>query len=364
MDRRQDDETPPLAEIEPRDTPVPTPGRRRWLAVGAVVAVVVAVAAVIAFAVGGSGEGDEQHVVVGRATLAVRAAVDATMESGGYEMRFETESTGTAAGTQTVDGHGTVNVKPYGLATVANVSGLGSILVRTDGINLWEHGGGEYGLAPDGTEGPGQPLSGFAGLVESTIGHGPGAVSMLNLASPTGYLALASPTVSTATSVGTGTVDGAPVTYYVAKVDLRRLADLPDLGAEQRHTIADASAALDSVGYDGTDARIAVDESGYVVETTTTTVFADGARFRTHTVLSHFGCVGRIVMPGDPSTTLPAPSDGCVAATTTTVPVESSSTTVSSTTTTTTSARPPVTETSTSSAVPTTSTTRIVTIQP
>jgi hypothetical protein len=355
MDRRQD-ETPQVAEVEPRDERPAAASRRRWLVGGAVVIVVVLVAAGLAFAIRDSDDGHK--VVVGRATLAVRAALDATMESGGYEIRFETESTGTSVGTQTVDGHGTINVRPYGLATVANVSGLGSILVRTDGVNLWEHGGGQYGLAVDGSEGPGQPLSGFAGLVASTIGAGPGAVSMLNLASPTGYLALASPTVSSATNAGTGIVDGATVTYYAAKVDLRRLADLPNLGGEQRTTISDAATALDAAGYDGTDVRIAVDEAGYVVETTAVTVFGDGAQFRTHTVLSHFGCVGRVEIPGGTATTLPAPSDGCapvdgtasttVTSTTTTLPTVSSTTAIDFTTSTTTTLPEPDTTTTTS----------------
>jgi len=266
--------------------------------------------------------------VVGRDVLAVRAALDATMESGGYEIRFETESSGTAVGTQTVDGHGTLNVRPYALATVADVSHIGPILVRTDGVSIWEHGGADYGLTPDGTEGAGRPLSGFAGLVQSTIGQGPGAVSMLNLASPTGYLALASPSVTSATADGTGTVGGAPVTYYVAKVDLRRLAELRDLGAEQRRTITDAAAALDRAGYDGTDVRIAIDASGYVVETTASTVFGDGSRFRTHTVLTHFGCVGRVVMPDAPATA-PAVTDGCDGATAPTSPTTPSTTTSS-----------------------------------
>ena len=361
MDRRQDDGrlvdgTLHVAEVDERDEPASRSGRRRrWLVAGAIAAAVGIVAATVAMAVGGSDDG--QRVVVGRATLAVRAALDATMESGGYEIRFETESSGTAVGPQTVDGHGTINVRPYGLATVANVSGLGAILVRTDGVSIWEHGGGNYGLTPDGTEGPGQPLSGFAGLVESTIGRGPGAVSMLNLASPTGYLALASPSVTSATAAGTGTVDGVPVTYYAARVDLRRLADLPGLGAEQAHTIASAAATLDDAGYDGTDTRIAIDGTGYVVETVATTVFSDGARFRTHTVLSHFGCVGRVVMPDDVDATAPAPSTGCSAATSTTTavtaPAAPSSTTVSSTsTTTTTTTVVPETLTSTSSSLP------------
>ena len=40
-------------------------------------------------------------------------------------------------------------------------------------------------------------------------------------------------------------------------------------------------------------------------------MFSDGARFRTHTVLSHFGCVGRVVMPDDQDVIAPAPSTGC-----------------------------------------------------
>jgi len=336
MDRRQDDDALHVADTDAQPE-VSAPGRRRWLVVGAIAAAVVLTGAGIAFAVGGDDD-EGQRVSAGRAMLAVRAALDATMESGGYEIRFETQSTGTRSGTQTVEGHGTLNVRPYALTTVANVSGLGEITVRTDGISIWEHGGGQYGLLPDGTEGPGRALSGFAGLVESTLGEGPGAVSMLNLASPTGYLALAAPSVTSASAAGTGTVDGAPVTFYDAHVDLRRLADLPDLVEEQRSTIADASGTLDRAGYQGTDVRIAVDEHGYVVETTALTEFGDGARFRTHTVLSHFGCVGRVVMPDASAASTSGPSDGCdlVDGTTSSTPSGGpSSTTVSSTSTTT-----------------------------
>ena len=80
MDRRDDDD-PHVADLgEREDRPAPT--RRRALALTAVVAVVVLAAAGIAVAVGG---GDDSHtVVVGRDMLAVRSALDATMESGGY----------------------------------------------------------------------------------------------------------------------------------------------------------------------------------------------------------------------------------------------------------------------------------------
>ena len=93
--------------------------------------------------------------------------------------------------------------------------GLGEITLRDNGTDVWEFGGADYGLAPGSSEtGPGASLSGFAGLVEGTLGARQGALAMGGLSSPTGYLDLDQSMISGADQTGTGTVDGVAVTIY------------------------------------------------------------------------------------------------------------------------------------------------------
>ena len=135
--------------------------------------------------------------------------------------------TGYGGGRVTVSGHGIVHLNPYLLETTSTVSGLGEVAVRTDGTQIVEQGGGNYGSLNDG-----QPLSGFASLVEGTFGQGPGALSMLGLASPTGYLSLSADAVTGVTAVGTGLVAGVPVTYYDVVSDTKAMQRLHGLTAE------------------------------------------------------------------------------------------------------------------------------------
>ena len=66
---------------------------------------------------------------------------------------------------------------------------------------------------------PGQSLPGFAGLVEGTLGSRQGALDMMVLANPTGYLELDENAITNAAQVGTDTVDGVPVTVYQVTLD-------------------------------------------------------------------------------------------------------------------------------------------------
>ena len=66
---------------------------------------------------------------------------------------------------------GTIDTDPFAMVAVSNVPGLGEITLRDNGTDVWEFGGADYGLAPGVSEtGPGASLSGFAGLVEGTLG--------------------------------------------------------------------------------------------------------------------------------------------------------------------------------------------------
>ena len=95
----------------------------------------------------------------------------------------------------------------------ASINSLLDVSVRLDDENVWESGGADYGSG-SGRARPvhrrAQPLSGFAGLTESTIGNREGAIGMLGMASPSGYLDLESQSVTGAAQDGTGTVDGVP----------------------------------------------------------------------------------------------------------------------------------------------------------
>jgi hypothetical protein len=260
----------------------------------------------------------------------------------------------------TITGVATIDKDPYRMRSVSDVTGFGQIITRVDDTRLWETGGGNYGMSPRGDDGPGAPISGFAGLVEGTLGRGPGALTMLTIASPNGYLNLSKEAVSGVSPAGTGTVDGVPVTYFDIDVRPQQLLDVPGLTGEQTKTIREALAVLEDVGYRETKTRVGIDAAGLIRETSSVATFADGSRQTSRTTFSEFGCAGIVELPGDPpsteaaapcadaastdTSTTPAPTVHVGASptttvspgpSTTTIPASGSSTTASSTTTTT-----------------------------
>jgi hypothetical protein len=239
------------------------------------------------------------------------------------------------------------------MVAVSEVSGLGSITIYVNGTTVWELGGGNYGSAG------GRPLSGFADLVEGTLGPAQGAVAMINLASRTGYLNLEQAAIRGAQVVGTGTVDGTTVTYYDVTIDVTALADAPDLTDEQRATIEHALPLLASAGYSGTDERIGIDDAGFIREVTATERFSDGSAYTRHTILSNFGCAADVTMPDEQPAATPPTTPCPSSAPTTTTTTEPTSTTTSSTTTssTTSTTTAPTTTSSTTTSSTTTSTT-------
>ena len=363
---------PVVADTEVVERPAGPRGGRGARAAGivAVIAVTALVAGVLASNAGGGharrrADRRTSKVATGPAAQAVMAAATATAASGGYDFRSEmtmtastkvprptcrtersvvshgsppdagvsvksssavsrSASVSSSGGVKvcsqvqgavvdvSLTSHGTINVSPYSLVSMSDLSNLGPVVVRTDGTNIWEHGGAGYGLAPDGTEGAGQPLSGFASLVGGTLGTGRGATTMITLANPTGYMSLAADAITSATPAGSGVVDGVAVTYYDITLDITKMGDFPGLNDEQRKTIREALAVLDGVGYAGTTQRVGIDADGYVKETSTVATYKDGGVMKTHTVLSRFGCVGRVLMPGQAGTST-APSPDCTA---------------------------------------------------
>jgi hypothetical protein len=229
-------------------------------------------------------------------------------------------------------GQGTIDTDPFAMVAVSNVAGLGQITLRDNGTDVWEFGGADYGLTPGSSEtGPGASLSGFAGLVEGTLGARQGALAMGGLSSPTGYLDLDQSMITGADQTGTGTVDGVPVTTYTISIQPGQGANIPGLNAEQAKAIADSDAILAQNGFTGSTVQVSIDASGYIRQTRSVAHFSDGSTTSSESTFSDFGCAGTVLMPGQTGAT--SPPAGCV----------SPDTGVAPTTTTTTSTAPPST---------------------
>jgi hypothetical protein len=209
-----------------------------------------------------------------------------------------------------ISGHGTVDTHPYAMVTVSQVGPLGMITLYDNGTNVWEIGGGDYGLAGPGQVGPGAPLSGYATSVEGTLGQQAGALDMQGLASGTGYLDLEAQEIQGAIPAGTGTVDGVPVTIYKLSQTGLQDPDLTGLTPEQVATIRAADAVIQQSGFSGKTTWVSADADGYIREERTVYTLSDGSTVTGDTVLSNFGCAGTVLMPGQPGTT--APPAGCV----------------------------------------------------
>jgi hypothetical protein len=376
----------------------PRPHRRRTVGVALIsLACVAAVAVPVALTLS-SGSGPPalpkvaqkhvpSHLPAGQAQRQVLAALSATTSSGSFNVTYEfdpatpptaTTTTTTApcsyndlvlptsanapdTGSQMpggcvvegggdpqvrVQGQGTIDTAPFAMVATSNVTGLGLITLRDNGTDVWEFGGADYGLSPGSTDnGPGQSLSGFAGLVEGTLGQRQGALAMGGLASPTGYLDLDQSMITGADQVGTGTVDGTPVTIYQLDITPAQEANVPRQTAEESKAVTAADAILHAQGYTGTTVLVSIDASGYIRQTHSTARFSDGSTTVSQSTFSDFGCAGTVLMPGQTGAT--APPAGCV----------SPDTGVAPTTTTTTTAPPASSTTSTVPPGPTTTTT-------
>ena len=210
-----------------------------------------------------------------------------------------------------VAGHGTIDTDPYAMVATTDVNSLGEITIRTDGTDIWELGGGDYGLSPGSTDkGPGSVLSGFANLVEGTLGPRQGAFAMMGLASPTGYLELDQDEITGADQTGTGTVDGTAVSVYRVTLNPAEEVDVPGITPVEATTINDALAVLKKVGYTGSNVQVSIDGSGYIRQVIETAEFSDGSTVVSEGTFSDFGCAGKVLMPGQQGTA--TPPAGCV----------------------------------------------------
>ncbi len=144
---------------------------------------------------------------------------------------------------------------------------------------------------------------------------------MMGMASPTGYLDLVQPAVTSATEVGTATVDGVAVTQYQLTIDPGSLATAPGTSSEEQSAINAAIQTLTSQGYQthprprlhrrvGVHPRVGVDGD-----------LRDGGTVTLDAHFSNFGCAGTVLMPGQGGVS--TPPSGCVSADTGTVPTTS-----------------------------------------
>ena len=152
---------------------------------------------------------------------------------------------------------------------------------------------------------------------------------MMGMASPTGYLDLVEPAVSSATEVGTATVDGVAVTQYQLSIDPGSLATAPGTSSEEQSTISAAMQKLTSEGYQSMRDLVSIDASGFIRESASTVTFSDGGTVTLDAHFSNFGCAGTVLMPGQGGVST-APS-GCVSSDTGTAPTTSPTTTTTTT---------------------------------
>jgi hypothetical protein len=321
----------------------PRPRRRRTVARVVSLAVVLGVAVPVIAAVS-SAHSTTAQKTRGTAKHRVLAALNATISSGSFNMTFSDEPlvAATSASTSTsstspcssttlpapgwhscssfagvpsnglaITGQGTIDTDPFAMVAASRVPGLGLVTARADGTDVWETGGGHYGLSPGSDQsGPGAPLAGFANLVEGTLGPRQGALGMMGLANPTGYLELDQNAITSADQVSTGTVDGVPVTNYLVSLDPADQASIPGTTPAEAAAIDDALAVLQTQGYTGTKITVSIDAAGYIRQTVSVASFSDGATQTSETTFSDFGCAGKVVMPGQQGS--PSPPPGCV----------------------------------------------------
>jgi len=269
----------------------------------------------------------------GPARHRVLSALSATIDSGSFDMTYSdqpptspssSETSSTCASSSfpnegcgypdsqgvVIAGQGTIDTDPFAMVASSDVPGIGPVTARADGTDVWEIGGANYGLSPGSTTGPGSPLSGFARLVEDTLGSRQGALGMMGLASPTGYLELDQNAITSTSQIGTGVVDGVAVTVYQVTLDAARQATVPGATPEEATTISDALAVLEQQGFTGSTIKVSIDAAGYIRQTVSIASFADGVTQTSQTTFSDFGCAGRVLMPGQSGPT--SPPSGCV----------------------------------------------------
>jgi len=231
-----------------------------------------------------------------------------------------------------VTGTGVSNTNPKATLIRATVASDGSggggleVTLREDSTTIYEDLSAlETSLAPPANENnaSGESIANFAGITESTIGTREGAIAMIGMASPTGYLDLYQQDIDGATQTGTSTVGGVPVTVYQVAVDPTELVNDPGITSEESTTASAAISLLKDQGYTGTTDDVSIDATGYIREVTSVAHFSDGGTVVLDVTPSNFGCAGTVLMPGqqgpsDPPANCTSPDTGLPPTTTTT----------------------------------------------
>lgn len=332
------------------DDPLPGPARSRTNRRPVLVAAVVIVLMVTGVAIGLVAMSSDNHGAGGEKTATgphstaqaqVVSALAATTSAGNWDISYtygesqgSTEPTapstivncspslevacpGSSGGLTspqnvTVTGTGIINVNPKAMVTIANVSDFGRVVLRLNASDVWELLSGDSGgLAPDSSDAQttGQSLAGYAGLVESTLGTREGAVAMLGIASPTGYLELDEQAIANVTPNGTATVNGHTVTKYTVAVQPSELASDPTASPDEVSAIQAALSTLATSGMSATTDQVAVDGQGFIIQSISTYEFSDGGSVTVQADFSNFGCAGTVLMPGQ--TGAATPPAGC-----------------------------------------------------
>jgi hypothetical protein len=210
-----------------------------------------------------------------------------------------------------VQGGGVINTNPLAMVASADIGQGLDVTVRVNDASVYEEGTNDTGLAPMSSDGSGSgtSLPQFAGLTEGTLGSREGAVAMMGMASPTGYLDLIQPAITAAAQTGTGTVDGEPVTNYQVSNDLSELAGAAGTSTAESQAISAALGVLDGEGYTSNDVVVSIDGSGFIRQVRSTDAFSDGGTVTLEATFSDFGCAGTVLMPGQ--TGSGAPPAGC-----------------------------------------------------
>jgi hypothetical protein len=344
---------------------------RWWRRHGAVLAGIAGLAAALAVAIvlgtGNAGPGPAHHTHAASRTahrqyVRVLSALNTTTDASSFDFTFDVTDTPGSQPPLEFDGHGVVNTNPYVTVSMSSPeSDYGSVTLVVNDTDAWEFGAGNFGVTPGSDTGPGVSLPQFGQIVESSIGNGEGALSMMGLADPAGRLDLAPNMFTSANETGTGSVDGVPVTIYAVSINAADEADQPGLSAEQQATIAHAVSTLQQQGYQGTDEKVSIDGAGYIREISSTASFSSGGSIVSDETFSNFGCGGTVtagsavVQPPPPACVSPdqpnAVPPPASTTTTTTAPTTTSTPSTPSTPTT------PTPSTTTSTSTPSTPTT-------
>jgi hypothetical protein len=222
-----------------------------------------------------------------------------------------------------VQGSGVINTNPLAMVASADIGDGLDVTVRVDDASVYEEGSNDTGLAPQASDAPGSgtDLPQFAGITDGTLGNREGAVAMMGMASPTGYLDLIAPAITGASQTGTGSVDGVPVTNYQVTNDLSQLAGAAGTSAAESQTISAALGLLNTEGYTSNSVVVSVDGSGFIRQVRSTDAFTDGGTVTLEATFSDFGCAGTILMPGQTGSGVPpvgcTPPTGTAATSTT-----------------------------------------------